>query len=237
METNILDNLPSPAPTASVIDRIKFLIKFSRRTQAKFAELIGVDPSNISKILSGKSPVSEAFINRLVVNLGVSKRWLLHGDDVPFAKNKPARETSSTQRSDRHDNIGAPVYDIDVTAGSVGLSRMFTDERIIGRLNIPGVSPKLPIVRVSGESMSPRIRNGAYLSIRDVGRDATILWGQIYVVVLEDYRMVKYLRRHDDPAKVVLHSENPNYDDIVINRSDIENLFLVESIINYEIVR
>lgn len=84
--------------------------------------------------------------------------------------------------------------------------------------------------------MSPRICNGAYVSIRPVGLDAPIIWGQIYVVLLDDYRMVKYVRHHDDPGKVILHSENPDFDDMVIDRSSIVGLFLVESILNYEIV-
>ncbi|MDE5921730.1 MAG: S24 family peptidase, partial [Paramuribaculum sp.] len=128
------------------------------------------------------------------------------------------------------------VYDIDVTAGAANLSRMLTSEHVIGRLLIPGLNPKLPIVKVSGNSMSPRINNGAYISIRLIDDDDPILWGQIYVVMLEDYRMVKYVRRHEDPSKVILHSENPDFDDIVISRDKIVGMFLVESILNYEIV-
>lgn len=48
--------------------------------------------------------------------------------------------------------------------------------------------------------------------------------------------MVKYVRRHSEDSKVILHSENPNFDDIVIKRSEIVGMFLVESILNYEIV-
>ena len=46
-----LAHIDSPAPTATTVDRIKYLIKISRRTQAQFAELIGVDPSHVSKVL------------------------------------------------------------------------------------------------------------------------------------------------------------------------------------------
>ena len=84
--------------------------------------------------------------------------------------------------------------------------------------------------------MSPRINNGAYISIRPIDNSAPLIWGQIYVIVLEDYRMVKYVRHHPDPTKIILHSENPNFDDIVIDRESIVGMFLVESILNYEIV-
>ena len=84
--------------------------------------------------------------------------------------------------------------------------------------------------------MQPRLNPGCYISIRPVRLDATISWGQIYVVVLPDFRVVKYVRRHPDPEKVILHSENPDYDDIEINRSDIEGLYLVENIINHDFI-
>lgn len=48
--------------------------------------------------------------------------------------------------------------------------------------------------------------------------------------------MVKYLRRHADPGMVILHSDNPDYDDMDVLRSDIRSLHVVEAILNYEII-
>lgn len=231
------DRLSQPSPASTVVERMKYLIKLIRKNQAQFAQMIGTNPSNISKVLSGKMPAGESLINRIVVNLGVSKQWLVNGTDVPFPRhNGPAVIDCNGSVRSLDGVAGAPVYDIDVTAGSVNLDRELTAEHIIGRLMIPGLNTGLPIVKVSGNSMSPRINNGAYISIRQVNHGDPILWGQIYVVMLEDYRMVKYVRRHQDPDKVILHSENPDFDDIVLARDKIVKLFLVESILNYEIV-
>ncbi len=131
---------------------------------------------------------------------------------------------------------GAPVYDIDVTAGYGELSRAFTDDRIIGTLDLPQLDPTTPVVRVSGESMLPRICNGAYVSVRPISLDSPIFWGSIYVVILDDYRMCKVLKRHSDPDKVILHSFNPEFDDMEVKRSAIRQLFAVDLIINYEIL-
>lgn len=157
----------------------------------------------------------------------MSKEWLLHGTDVPFPRKSEPRESHGD---------GAPVYNIDVTAGSTPLSRMFTDERIIGRMKLPGLNPDYPIVRVSGRSMEPRIMPGSYISIRPIAPDAPISWGSIYVIVLADYRLVKYVRRNADPALVTLHSANPDYDDIEVARADIEGMYLVENIISHDLL-
>lgn len=225
-----------PQPTASVADRLKYLIRLGRMTQAQFAEKIGMNPSNISKVLTGKMAISEAMINRVVVDMGVSKAWLRDGKGVPFEKNSsvmkeivPPKEVSALPSS------GTPIYDIDVTAGCRELGSLFTVDRIVGSIDLPGISGQdYAIVTVSGDSMYPAIKNGAFLAIRRMSLSAPIHWGQIYVVVLEDFRMVKYVRRHPDPDKVYLHSENPSYDDIEVSLSQIKDLYIVEGVLTYE---
>lgn len=235
------EQLTMPAPDADIRDRVRYLITRLRKTQARFAEMIGIDSPNLSRLLKGHTPFTDAMVNRIVVNLGVSKEWLLNGTDVPFAKNVPvhpeviAEAEASTQTLSPMPN-GAPVYDIDATAGFGQLSEMFTDDRIVGYLNMPQINPGNIVTRVSGDSMIPQIPNGAYIAIRPIASDAPIFWGQTYLVVLEDYRMVKILRRHADPNKVILHSNNPDFDDMEIDRSAIHHLYVVDAVINCELL-
>ena len=221
MAKNIAD-IDLPAPSATVVDRIKWLILLLRKSQAEFSKYIGIDPANLSRVLTGKSEPGDGLLYRIIVNTGVSKDWLLKGSDVPFPKEQAHK-----------DPVGAPVYDIDVTAGTTSLERMFTDEHIVGRMMLPGLNPDYPIVRVSGNSMMPELKPGCYVSIRPVSLDAPIMWGSIYVVVLSDFRLVKYVKRNPDPTLVTLHSANPDYDDIEISRKDIEALYRVENVINH----
>jgi len=203
-----------------VAARIRRIMSEAGLSQAEFARSIGIDPSNLSKSLTGRNPITDTLVNRIAVETGVSKRWLCTGDGAMSPEPKmPA---------------GSPVYDIDITAGAVELSRVFAHEEIVGFINLPEVPAGCPIVRVSGDSMMPVIHNRSLLAIRRIESLSTIYWGQIYVVVLDDYRMVKYLRRSADPSKVVLHSANPAYDDMEVDRSEIRALFLVETVINFD---
>jgi SOS-response transcriptional repressor LexA len=213
-----------------IIARIKYLMKEMGLKQVQFAERIGVDTSNLSKYLNAHMPLSESFLNRMVVNLGVSKEWLMEGTDLPFGKsvvrvdaeNAPAVGTGAT-----------PVYDVDVTAGvASGRNELFANENIVGWVNLPNMSPDCRIVRVSGDSMAPVIMDGDFVAVREVSNPNQIYWGQIYVVQLDDFRLVKYLRRHTDPNMVVLRSENPNYDDMDVRRSDIHEMLLVQHVLH-----
>lgn len=221
-------------PDAGVVDRLKYLRQMSRKTQAQFARLINIDPSSLSKVLAGKMPATEAFINRVVVNLGVSKQWLLTGRGLPYSKD-PSPSTVSAAAAVSESPKGAPVYDIDVTAGCMPLGSQFTSQNLIGYIDIPTLNSNNPVVKVSGDSMQPRIPNGSFISIRPIQDPSILHWGAPYVVELEDYRLVKVLKpSKTDPTKIVLHSENPDYDDIEIDRRAVLRYYLVEAIVNYQ---
>lgn len=205
-------------------------------SQAEFGRRIGVDPANMSKYLSGKIPVTDRLINKIVVDLGVSKRWLRDGDDIPFAKSRGAEIFDHEEKIPVSAGVSVPVYDVDVTAGAMPLERLLTDDRIVGSVALPQINPDDLIVRVNGDSMEPVIRDGGYIAIRPIKDARIIFWGQIYVVMLDDYRMVKYLHRFPgDDTQVVLRSANKFYDDIEVSRSDIRGLFIVDAVINYDI--
>lgn len=216
---------------AEIIARIKYLMKEMGLRQVQFAKRIGVDTSNLSKYLNAHMPLSDSFLNRLVVNLGVSKEWLLDGTDLPFGKAVVRVEGAPSASTGAE--TGTPVYDVDATAGTTsGRNELFATENIVGWVNLPNVSPHCRIVRVSGDSMAPVIKDGDFVAVREVSNPDQIYWGQIYIVQLDDFRLVKYLRRHSDPNMVVLRSENPNYDDMDVRRTDIHELLLVQHVLH-----
>ena len=222
---------------SDIISRIKYLIQLKRISQAEFARRIKIDPSNLCKHLTSKLPITDVLINRIVVEMGVSKQWLKYGDDVPYSKVAgQSVEVLDVEKLSVVKQPGIPVYDIDVTAGCEELSMMFTQDKIDGFVSLPRMSQNSIIVRVSGNSMYPEINDGGYIAIRPVKNIDTIFWGHIYVVVTEDYRLVKYVRRDNaDDKKIILHSANPEYDDMELPKSSIKNLFLVEAILNFKI--
>ena len=215
-----------------IIERIKYLMHELHYKQVELAQKIDIDTSNLSKYLNGKLPISQALINRIVVNLGVSKQWLEDGTDLPFAKQLTTPSVAVVPAAAV--GQGTPVYDIDVTAGSMPRSLMFTDDQIVGWIDLPGMDKNCRIVKVSGDSMKPVICNGDYVAIRELTSLQHIFWGQIYVVLLDDYRLIKYVRRNDDPQLVTLRSANKDYDDMDIPRRDIRDMMLVQQILHLD---
>ena len=221
-------------PSSSILDRIRLLMQRDRLTQAQFARRLGIDPSNVSKYLTGRLPVSDSLINSIIVDFNVSKVWLREGRGVPYEKGSHAEEVSVSGISSEFDGKGIPVFDIDVAAGCAEMSMAFTRENMIGKLNFPHLNPEWVAVRAKGDSMVPVINNGGYVAFLPVSDKENILWGQIYVVVMENRRVVKYVRRHENPNKIILKSANPAYDDIDISLNEVYALYVVERIINIQ---
>ena len=82
--------------------------------------------------------------------------------------------------------------------------------------------------------MKPVICNGDYVAIRELTSMRHIFWGEIYVVLLDDYRLIKYVRRNQDPNLVTLRSANKDYDDMDIPRRDIRDMMLVQQILHLD---
>lgn len=217
----------TPHQQQEITRRLRYLAAELGLRQGQLAQRLNIDPTNLSKVLSQRIPLSENLVNSAVVKVGVRKAWLVDGDGPIFSN-----DTAADGRNMAKDG-GTPVYDIDVCAGCTELSMMFTEDRIIGYVSLPSLSPDASIVRVSGDSMEPVIANGGYVAVRPISDPRNIFWGQIYVIIMDDYRLVKFLRRNpDNDDRVVLRSANREYDDMDVDRADIRRLFLVEAVLN-----
>ena len=101
-------------------------------------------------------------------------------------------------------------------------------------VNLPEISKTAKIVTANGDSMEPVIYNGNRVVIREIFNWEDIFYGQIYLILLDEYRMIKYIRRYEQDEKnyIILRSENSRYDDIKLHKSKIRKLFIVENILS-----
>jgi phage repressor protein C with HTH and peptisase S24 domain len=128
-----------------------------------------------------------------------------------------------------------PYYNIDVTASAFPV---FADEREEPEyfISIPAFKDCDFAVPIYGDSMYPKIKNGHIVAVKEVKNKAVILYGEIYLVITEDYRTVKYIRKHkNEKDKVLLCSENPSFDDVEIPLDSILRVFKVRGQISINV--
>lgn len=164
----------------------------------------------------------------------LNRVWLTTGvGEMMLAPSPPTEPPPEVVEVTEH---GTPVYDLDVTCGGRSRPIVFADEHIIGHVNLPNVSPTAVIIRANGDSMEPHIHNGDWIAVREVKNMNVLYYGQVYVVITDELRLLKYLRRDEDEQHyVILRSENKNYDDIRLAKSEIRHLFIVENILSLHI--
>lgn len=218
-----------------VIARIRHLMQTSQLSQAGFARRIGLDPSNISKYLTGRLPINDTLLNRIIVNMGISSDWLKRGVGLPYEKHHGLQSTPDVISGPDINDDTIPLFDIDVAAGTTGRDRMFTQENLVSRIYLPEFKPNWVAVRAKGDSMQPVINNGAYICLLPQDEKENIVWGDIYVVITENRRVVKYVSRNSDPERITLKSANPGYEPIEIPVSDVVALYPVKAIVNLNI--
>lgn len=164
----------------------------------------------------------------------INRDWLIHGegDMISESTNDPPQVVHVNQNMN-----GILVYDIDATCGKQSRDMDFTDDIVIGSIDLPNISRDCKIIRANGDSMIPTICDGNWIAIREVYDFDDVFYGQIYVVVTSEYRMIKYVRKYeqDEGNYFLLRSANPNYDDITMRKDKIRKLFIVENILSVKI--
>lgn len=118
-----------------------------------------------------------------------------------------------------------PYYDIEVSAGPISFYQDYP-ELPNTALEIPFVSDVDLAMPVYGDSMYPRIKSGDIVLLKKIKDPDVILFGEVYLVITNDYRTIKYIRKHEDEDKIILVSENDRFDPVVIKKESILHLFL-----------
>lgn len=196
-------------------ERISKVIEAEGESPASFAAKIGITPTQIYDIQSGKtkSITAKTAAKIKAVYSNYSIEWLTTGEDTA--------EPKTTGTDIRY------WIDVDATAGGVQqFDDMVTDKYI--SLSIPEFRDCTDAVNLYGDSMVPLYKSGQIIILKE-WKESFIDFGNVYLVVTKSgNRMVKYLRKGSDAAHILCVSENKEFDPFEIEKTDILRLYLVK---------
>ena len=225
-------------------ERIKKAYEFLRskgivHTQQDVADIMGIKKENISRAFNGNDKyLTPSFITRFNNAFGniFNADWIIKEEGEMIKEAETIKQNSFISAGDIQEGnyFGTLVYDIDGTCGPENRDIDFTKDNIIGSVNLPGINKSSYIIRANGDSMEPRIYDGNMVVIREIQNWEDIFYGQMYLILLDEYRMIKYIRRYepDEENYIILRSENPQYDDIKLHKRKIRKMFIVENILS-----
>ena len=193
-------------------------------TQAEFADFLGVSTATIASVENGSREMSKNLMKVLNEKLGVNADWLLTGEGNP----KESTNIVSLEESPKK----IPFYDIDVMA-HISDCLDFSNEIPAGMLSIPGFRDCLACFPVYGNSMEPKISNGDVIAVSQAISCDQILWGEIYLVITDAWRVVKTVHPGKTEEYIVLRSINPAFaGDTNLNKKDLRALYLVRGVVS-----
>lgn len=191
------------------------------KNQRHLAEIIGIHEQKITDALrrGASKPDLLVAIHRSFPGIDIANYV-----DAEYGKLLDVLKTENAVT--RLKPKGIAYYNLDVSAGPI---EMFQDEsEVAEQISIPGFQDCDIAINVWGDSMYPHYRAGNMIICKEVEDKSLILFGEVYLVITQGYRTIKYLKKHDEAHMVILRSANDKYDDVEVGRDSIIKLYHVK---------
>lgn len=215
-------------------EAIKKLRLKNKLTQVELGKLTGFKQNTISQHEKGKREIDEEDILKYCKALGVSPQTLFEmsskkrtSKELSIIYNKLDSKRQSKvydyasrqldeQNGIQEDKVVYLVRGRQSAAGSmIHVDDVDAEMGVLPSSIVPNGANEL--VQITGDSMEPLIKKGSEVYLR---YQPTVEDGEIAIVRVEDDGVTcKYLYR--DGQNIILRSENPEYDDIVVDANKV----------------
>lgn len=178
-----------------------------------FARYIGLPRGeNLYQIKRGNNGISRDVADKIVSKFPqIDKLWVLTGEGQMFAAPELRGAT-------------IPYYNADVEQAVLLRDRLAADTGFV----LPQVVECDFAMRYEGRAMGAALPAGAIVLLRAVEREA-IIPGAEYVIISRKIVTLRIVRAADGEHRLrLVAGDSKNYDDIILNVSDIRNVYKVK---------
>ena len=205
------------------------LEKFAREQydfgQNKFEVYCNIPRGTISKIRGG-SGISTSTLTKICTRCPeLNVAWLLTGEGDMIT-----RKTQDAPIPEAHT---LPLIPMEAFAGP-GLPT-YEDERIEDFYTVSEFKNSDFLIRVKGDSMTPKYSGGDLVACKKVTETYFLQWGRVYVIYTHSQGiMIKRVHPSDDNAYIKCVSDNPKYAPFDVPKDDIVSIALVNGAITLD---
>ena len=197
---------------SSVKTRLIQFIEYKGLSKNRFEKICGLSPRYVSNISQSIQPdkIEKISLNFPELNTG----WLLTGEGGMLKA-----EVESTPG-------GIPLIPNEAFAGYG--SFQYTDLQVENMYRIREFSNASFLLRVSGDSMSPKYNSGDLVACMKVEEVTFWQWHRIYAICTKNQGiLLKRVEKGDEPGTLTCVSENPSYDAFTLDKNEIVSVALV----------
>lgn len=227
MEENL--NPEAVPQGGSEAERIKYLRKTLKMTQAEFAEELGIRQYMVSGIERGEHKISYTTYKGIITRFGVNPDWLLNGYGDAFIAEGGGTDRRilvvRTNRSYMQEIVYIPESERLAYPQRYTETEYIKEQRII---RLPGYSKgTYRAFEVYSDGMFPTF-SAHDIVIGSFVKDCKELKeGEVYVFIASNFLIIKRFKSSGD--KIELHSDNSFYSPFSVEKSEIKESWKVVS--------
>lgn len=225
---------------SGLIERIRLIMSGFNFNQAQLASRVGIQPSNLSTILSGKRSCDDAVINKFVLSLNISKSWLLTGDGEMLSNEKELITANPETPYIPEQLVRVRTMEISPSATFEEFTE--TNERETNYTYIlPAEGEEIDsddvVFKIQGRSMEPTIPNGASV-LGVLIRKSHWHWAKgVVIIAYGNSFVIKRIieNRLEQDNYLVIGSDNPNHEFLKrekVSLSEIRVMYQAERIVS-----
>lgn len=215
-----------------ILVRIKKIINAKGISDSQFARETETAQTTVANMFVRDSEPRSDLLEKIIAIYNVSPSWLLTGEGEMFISDVAESAPLQITPQEGEEAAGIPFYDIDVMA-HIAESLDLKEEKPAGVLSIPGFKDCIACFPVYGSSMEPKISNGDVIAVSQAVTCDQILWGEIYLVITNAWRVVKTVHPGKTKEYIILRSINPAYaGDTNLKKKDLRALYLVRGVVS-----
>lgn len=214
---------------SEIKERLMEFLRIRRIKQKEFTAAIGVSQTYVGAMRKGISSEKILRIREQYPELNTD--WLLYGEGEMLREGygedllKGVCILDKKEKTPDDDNM-IPLLPVEACAGR--LSDFSEGVRLSDCRRVPSPIRGAELaIEVSGDSMEPKIPDGATIVMKRINEQAFIPWGNIMVIDTENGVLVKMVFPGDGQDTIEARSINPKYPPISIPRSSIYGLYRV----------
>ena len=212
---------------ANSIERLQCFMSEKGLNDNQMTVAAGLSNGLLGKAKNSSKGLNSTSIEKILFAYpDLSAEWLLTGRGEMLKSAALHKETVREPLVSLNPAVGVPYYDVDFLGG---FALTANDQTTVPANNIviQGFERATCWCNVTGHSMEPRINHGDIIALRECRLDR-VQYGEIYAVVLtNDMRTIKTLRKSANPAMMRYIPINPEYDEQEFPMADVIHIFEV----------
>ena len=215
------------AEVETVKERLAIFLKKKKISQSKFEKMCGMSNGYVNNMKSSISPEKLSNVARQFPELNIG--WLLVGEELGGQMENGTKDVAPILP-----NKGMlPLIPMEAFA-SPGLPD-YDDIRDMDYYMVNEFKGCDFLVRIKGDSMSPRFASGDVVACKKILEMLYFQWGRVYVLYTQSNgTMIKRIQPSEKEDCIKCVSDNEKYAPFDVPKSDIVSLALVKGLVSLE---